>query len=392
MKFNLRLFLKTALVISFAALPSLITSNSIFSIASAFIAYSAAVAIIYWLTQKNIKALKAEQKDMEKKHLNELEALIEPITRLLQERAQLIPVLTNQLKEVTEHTENAAVDIGERFMSIVQRARNQSKKASGIFTCFAGNGAGNGNGNGNNALLDLSKKALSDEAASVKEVSKVAEQTLKNMDLIIEGAGNIKKVVAEIEYMADQTNLLALNAAIEAARAGEHGRGFAIVADEVRKLSDRSNAAANEIRELITKVEKDIREIHAKTKASTLETSRKALDAERVVEDTLKNIDESVGTAQNQLNELILETETLAKDISSIIVSMQFQDITRQRIEHVIEPLLKFKEEMEKIVQDEMSMDRKMREWEESSSPAWLEKMYTMESERQVLKKAMLDA
>lgn len=378
-------FLKAAMVISLAALPSLI-SSPIFRIAAAFTAYSGAVVLIYWMLQKNIKALKDEQKDIEKRHLNELEAVIEPITRLLQEKSRIIPVLTNQLKDVTEHTETAAVDIGNRFMSIVQRARDQSKKASGIFTHFTGNG------NGSGALLDLSKKALSDEAESVKEVSKVAVQTLKNMEVITEHAGNIKKVVAEIEYMADQTNLLALNAAIEAARAGEHGRGFAIVADEVRKLSDRSNAAADEIRELITNVEKDIREIHAKTKASALETNRRSLEAERVGEGALKSIDEALDAAKGQLNELIQETETLAKDISGIVISMQFQDITRQRIEHVIEPLLKFKEDMERIVQEEMNMDRKMHEWEGGHSPAWLEKIYTMESERRVMKETMLNA
>ncbi|MCP4513808.1 MAG: chemotaxis protein, partial [Delftia sp.] len=46
-------------------------------------------------------------------------------------------------------------------------------------------------------------------------------------------------------------NILALNAAVEAARAGDQGRGFAVVAAEVRSLSQRTLAAAKEIRELI---------------------------------------------------------------------------------------------------------------------------------------------
>jgi methyl-accepting chemotaxis protein len=65
---------------------------------------------------------------------------------------------------------------------------------------------------------------------------------------------------------------------------------------------------------------------------------------------------------------------------------MQFQDITRQRIEHVIEPLFKLKSEMEEIIQNARNISEKIHEWEGNGSAEWLEKIYTMESEREVLR------
>jgi len=108
------------------------------------------------------------------------------------------------------------------------------------------------------------------------------------------------------------------------------------------------------------------------------------------VEDTLKEIDGVMNDAKKQLAELTVETESLAKDISSIVISMQFQDITRQRIEHVIEPLLSFKSDLEKTTQKIRNMSEKIHEAQGNGGAAWLEKMYTMEAERDVMKN-MLD-
>lgn len=121
--------------------------------------------------------------------------------------------------------------------------------------------------------MKLIKTAVNHSAGTIQDLGERNQQ--------------INKIVEVINQISAQTNLLALNAAIEAARAGEAGRGFAVVADEVRKLAEESNAATQQISELISSIQNETQNV-----IETMNTSVKDVDAgAQVVVDALKSLE-----------------------------------------------------------------------------------------------------
>ncbi|TSE35254.1 methyl-accepting chemotaxis protein [Tepidimonas charontis] len=107
--------------------------------------------------------------------------------------------------------------------------------------------------------------------AETERANELMQHTVGGLGSLQATSQRMTEIIGTIDGIAFQTNILALNAAVEAARAGEAGRGFAVVASEVRRLAQRSQEAANEVRQLIDesaqRVQVTVSEIHTVSEA-----------------------------------------------------------------------------------------------------------------------------
>ncbi|MFW5768414.1 MAG: methyl-accepting chemotaxis protein [Spirochaetota bacterium] len=298
------------------------------------------------------------------------------------DKAAVVPVLISQIQAVVEHTDEAAITLSKSFMNINKLAKQQVSGVSDVFGSLSGNEQAEEN------VLTSMKVVLEEILDRFGEMMGFIRENKANASKIIEDTEVIKNIVAKIEGITEDSKVLAINAAIEAARAGEEGKGFAVVAQEFRKLSENSESANREIQEIVEAVSDRTNTISRETEASFQRGSEVMEKAKGMLEESLARIDETITDTKTRLGDLSEQAEDLAKQISAIVVSIQFQDITRQRLEHVMEPLEDFKDELEsissRILDDTLSAYRSIKNHAE-----WLEQKYTMETEKEILRSAM---
>ena len=253
-----------------------------------------------------------------------------------QEVQPIVQEVIRQIQEVVNIVEEAVIVLIGQFQEITDAAIQEANATATQLQSAPGSTVGEGE---DDSLLSETNRIIGAFAQSVVESSQLGMDVAMVVEEVEDSTRRITPLLEEIEFIADQTRLLALNAAIEAARAKEHGRGFAVVADEVAKLANRSRVAAANIQQVVTDVngstEKAIVALQGFASidlTGALKTRDRVTDITKIMEEKNTRLHDGVlhATASAQKH---------ANQVTDIVMSMQFQDISRQRLEKVIREL-----------------------------------------------------
>jgi methyl-accepting chemotaxis protein len=224
--------------------------------------------------------------------------------------SEIIDITRDGVEQQLRETEQIAAAINEMTTTMQEVASNASHAAES---------ASEADGEAQNG-----RQVVSRTIDDIDTLSSELEKTAHTIHGLEQESDKIGTVLDVIKGISEQTNLLALNAAIEAARAGEQGRGFAVVADEVRALATRTQNSAQEIEEMISRLQGDSRqavEVMEKSREHAQLTTARSAEAGT----SLEGITHAVGliTEMNaQIADSSHQQRTVAEELNRNIINI----------------------------------------------------------------------
>lgn len=249
--------------------------------------------------------------------------------------AQLTPTM-EILRRLAGSTEHQFLELGEKLQDFSLRSSLISTTARNLVELVAGSES--------TELTNRLRRLFSDMDDYLGRVSTQGVQSCNTLEQIMVQLDNVVQPLEGFQKMDKALRMLSISTKIESARLGELGAGFTTLAMDVEKLSQAVSEKSAGImiqRQSLTQLINNNLEMVRATEA------HQYADAHAILATTGNNLGtlEQVNSACSETgNQVGLISEEISADIGTVVSSMQFHDITRQQIEHVIEALEKLQQ------------------------------------------------
>jgi methyl-accepting chemotaxis protein len=265
-------------------------------------------------------------------------ALLQRWMSLAEMQQRVLRILAAEVTRTSNYVETEADALSGRFRGLATSAQQQTARVDSL-THLAGGVEVEGK---TVPIVDIASLLASTLDSVVEKILMLSKDSMTMVYLLDEISANVENVrncMARLDKINKTTNMLALNARIEVARAGEAGAAFRVVADEVRDLSGATHSLFTAMNTELNAVVEGVEGGKATLKrVATVDLSDNILAKTRL-EELLGALVNRGSSLESIVASAVKEAGLISDDVDAMVTGIQFQDRTKQRLEHIVDTL-----------------------------------------------------
>ncbi len=239
------------------------------------------------------------------------------------------------VEDVIKETEAAVARFGESFRSIMKKTRRQTELATGLLKHRGTENSDAQNDLGLQDYIRMYEERLREVTQQLEHYSGLAQEMVEHQQRVRQDAVAMDDVLDEIRTMSARISKISLDASVAAVNQDFGPANFIELADKVRSISEQSHDLTRRARQSLDSI-RSVVGVATKSTFKAAELSRAAAAKAAVEIEKLNagmaGMGSEIETTLLGINELGGEIQ---RDINHVIVAMQFQDLTQQKLEKV---------------------------------------------------------
>lgn len=249
----------------------------------------------------------------------------------------------SEIDDVMGQTQQAVLNIGASFRDITSKTTAQMEYALNLLKTTRDSKASDNDAGSGDSLTDYIRSyeaLLGDMSNKLLHFSDVSLELAHGQKMAHDNARTVDGLLDEMESIASRVSLLALNTSVVSGGVAASERAFVDMSDRIRELSQSANEFNRRIRTHIQGMKADLRQGDEGMAKMAGELKNVAKSAKTDVVELTSRMRKKNGEVTQILENINALGEEVKHDIFKIIMSLQFQDITQQRLEYMKNPLL----------------------------------------------------
>ncbi len=264
-----------------------------------------------------------------------------------------------KLIKLSGNTEEEFLSLGVKLQDISSKAKSLPERLVHIAELIKGGGEHN--------FFDQSKYVSEKSLTILKMFDAETKEIILKINSIVEQIKKFSKNKNDFKIISRTLRVLGINIKIQGVQIiGDENNSIGL-ADEVSGLSIKTDVIVDKLFDELGKADVSVLLIADRINRHLQKNSRQIKQAEKRINNVLGRLKEMFDLSAGLLTNITSCSSEISKRVGEIVMSMQFHDISRQKIEHVSEALEDICKKLEE--------DTKSGNGDESSLPAYILKI-----------------